>query len=112
MRDAISSGAEALGAPNLDRIIIATIKRTLKDIFGKRVTVTINKAMKLQELHWNDVPKNSKRFSELLNEILGQGHVIVEDLILENLYGEMGLKYDYVSGYEFHNYLENIRSYS
>lgn len=93
----------------VDPVITSTIKATLNDIFGRSVTRSINKAMKAYSCKWEEVPCKAWLFSELLCRVIGEGHVIVEDLILENLYEKIGLEYEYIKGYEFHNYIEKIR---
>ena len=95
---------------HLDDIIIETITSTLNDIFGKKVTRSINKAMNLYSYNWEEIPGNSLLFSTILCSIIGKGHVIVEDLILETLYREIGCKYEYVEDYNFQNHIEKIRN--
>jgi len=92
-----------------DEIIITTIKTTLQTIFGKRVSGTINKALRIYSVRWDEIPSNPILLSEILTKMLGSGHVIVEDLILENLYEELGVPYAYIKDYRFHNHLERIR---
>lgn len=98
-----------LGGSDPDRIITTTIRKTLYDIFGGRVIKSFNKALRTHSLRWEEIPDNPKLFSELLTKIVGRGHIVLEDMILENLYGEIGLPYDYVEGCEFHDYIEKIR---
>ncbi len=93
-----------------DRFITTTIRTTLSEVFGKRVVTSINKAMRAHSLRWEEIPDNPRLFSELLTKIVGRGHVVLEDLILESLYRELGLPYDYVEGCEFHDHIEKIRS--
>ena len=101
---------DVLGGSDPDRFIITTIRATLNDVFGKRVITSFNKAMRAHSLRWEEIPDNPRLFSELLTKIVGRGHIILEDLILENLYREIGLPYDYVEGCEFHGHIEKIRS--
>lgn len=100
---------DVLGGSDPDRIILMTIRTTLNDVFGKRVITSFNKAMRVQSLRWEEIPDNPGLFSELLTKIVGRGHIVLEDLILENLYSEIGLPYEYVEGCEFHDHIEKIR---
>ena len=93
----------------IDPVITVTIKTTLNDIFGRKVTRSINKAMTIYACKWEEVPRKAMLFSSLLSSILGTGAGIVEDLILENLYEKIELEYRYIKGYEFHNHIERIR---
>lgn len=98
-----------LGGSDPELIIITTIRKTLHNIFGRRVITSFNKALRAHSLRWDEIPYNSRLFSEILTKIVGQGYVIIEDLILENLYGEIGLRYEFVEGYKFQDHIERIR---
>lgn len=98
------------GDSDPDRIIITTIKKTLNDVFGRRFITSFNKALRAHSLRWEEIPNNSRLFSELMTKMVGRGYIIIEDLILENLYGEVGLQYDYVEGYKFNDYIERMRA--
>jgi len=101
---------DVLGGYDPDRFIITTIRTTLSDVFGKRIITSINKVMRAHSLRWEEIPDNPRLFSELLIKIVGRGHIVLEDLILESLYMELGLPYEYVEGCEFHDHIEKIRS--
>jgi hypothetical protein len=93
---------------NPDRIISSTIRNTMQDVFGTKVIRSFNKALKAHSLTWDEIPNNPGLFSEVLKKIFGKGHVILEDLITENLYEEMGLRYEYKEGFKFQDHVEKM----
>ena len=99
-----------LAGSDPELIIITTIRKTLHNIFGKRVVTSFNKALRAHSLRWEEIPYNSMLFSEILEKIVGRGYVIIEDLIIENLYEEMGLQYEYVKGYKINDHIERMRN--
>ena len=108
-RDRRVPASDVLEGSDPGRLITTTIETTLSEVFGKKVITSIKKAMRVHSLSWEEIPDNPRLFSELLTRIIGRGHVVLEDLILESLYREIGLTYDYVEGCEFHDHIENIR---
>lgn len=98
------------GGSDPDLIIITMIRKTLHNIFGRRVITSFNKALRAHSLRWEEIPYNSRLFSEILTKMVGRGDIIIEDLILETLYGEMGLRYESIEGYKFHDHVERLRN--
>jgi len=76
-----------------DGLILKTIEEVLISIFGQK---TFNKMLVIMKrnyaLEWSEIPRRSKEFSFALREILGTGSMIIEDLIVENLYNSLGLE--------------------
>ncbi len=93
-----------------DEILQMTIKETLKDVFGSRSASTIFKTMeRVHSLRLNEVPEKSRQFNIALKDILGTGHQIIEDLILENFSTKLGQRFEYVENYTFSDYINKIK---
>jgi hypothetical protein len=105
-----------MGAPgseynvSFNKVLQGTIKDTLNDVFGKKSAITIIETMaKDYFLKLEDVPERSQQFNGALKLILGSGHQIIEDLILENLSSKLGHKIDYRGDYTFADYLSQLK---
>ena len=96
-----------------DGFILKTIEEVLISIFGKK---TFNKMLLIMKrnyaLEWNDIPRKSKEFSFALHQILGTGSMIIEDLIVENLYNSLGLEIVRKKNLSFSDYISKFVSKS
>jgi hypothetical protein len=74
-------------------LILKTIEEVLINVFGRK---TFNKMLlimkKKYELEWREIPRRSEEFSLALHHLLGNGSMIIEDLIVESLYEALGLE--------------------
>jgi len=95
---------------NVDSIILKTIKDVLTEILGKKSYRNINESMKLYSIKWKEVPYNAEIFSNLLNYLLGPAYVNIEDLIIENIYEKIGLKYKIQNDLTFKNYIDELKN--
>ena len=95
---------------NFNDVLQATIKETLLGIFGERSTKTIFKTLeKVHSFRLDDVYSKSHTFDAALKDILGTGHQIVEDMILENLFDRTGNVYEYRENFSFSDYVNSIK---
>lgn len=99
-----------LDRPDLDRLFLGTIRDIILDIFGKDSLETILQTMnKIYSLKWEDIPDNIKIFKTTIENLFGTGHVIIEDLIIENLYIKLGLNFECKKNYSFQDYIEELK---
>jgi hypothetical protein len=97
----------------IDGLIIKTIEKVLMEIFGELPLTYILQGMKEKfNLGVNDAPSEPRAFSRALREILGKNSVIIEDLILENLYLNLEIRYKLEEGYNFSDYIRDLREQS
>jgi len=98
---------KALGRP--EGLILKTIEEVLINIFGKK---TFNKILFIMKsnyaLEWKEIPKRSKDFSVALHQILGTGSIIVEDLIIESLYNNLGMELPQRKDASFSDYIDHL----
>lgn len=95
---------------NFNDVLQGTIKDTLLGIFGEKSTKTIFKTMeKVHSIRLDDVSSKSHTFDAALRDILGTGHQIVEDLILENLFDRTGKVFEYRENFSFSDYINSIK---
>ena len=79
--------------PYVDDLLLETIGDVLNQVFGENAAKTILRHMKKSSsLKWDEIPGRIEVFAESLQKILGQGAVIIEDLILETLCQKFGLE--------------------
>ncbi len=103
-------GSKAPSTPSFDDLLCNTIKDTLKDIFGNRSASTIIRTMEnVHSLRLEETPEKGELFKVALQSILGSGHQIIEDMILENLSVRLGKKHEYEKDCTFADYLNKLR---
>ena len=95
---------------NFNDVLQVTIMDTLLGIFGEKSTKTIFKTMeKVHSIRLDDVSSKSHTFDVALKDILGTGHQIVEDMILENLFDRTGKVFEYRENFSFSDYINSIK---
>lgn len=87
-----------------------TINEVFSDIFSRQSVETIYRTMEdVYSLRREEIPGNLGRFSSALAAIVGRGHVIIEGLLVENLYVKKGVRYEPKKGYDTGDYIEELR---
>jgi len=94
----------------VDGLLLETIGDVLKQVFGENSAKILLRHVKKSSLKWEEIPKRAQVFSDALRNILGQGGVIIEDLILETLYSKLELEFKWKKGYGFSDYIKELRS--
>lgn len=95
--------------PSFNEVLRGTIINTLTDIFGKKAALRILKSIEsVYSLKLEDIPENGRQFESALESLLGKGHIIIIDLILENLFVNQGQEYVYVENYGFSDYINRL----
>jgi len=87
---------------------LETIGNDLKHVFGEEPSkLILQHATKSAMLKENS--KKVEVFSEALREILGSGSVLIENLTLKSLCSKLELKFEEKKGYEFSDYIKELR---
>jgi len=96
---------------NREGLILKTIEEILTNIFGRE---TFNKMLLVMKknyaLEWREIPRRSKEFSIALNQILGTGSMIIEDLIIESLHDAFGFEITRKKEFSFSDYISELTS--
>lgn len=96
----------------INEVIIDVAEDVMRNIFGKRGLESIIRFMNERYgLDLNEMPDKPHMFSEALREIIGVGSVIIEDLIVENLYIKLGLEFRWRKGYKFPDYINEVKNH-
>lgn len=96
---------------SFDNTLLTTINELLTEIFSEDSVREIYRTMeKVYSLKKEEIPRRIQLFERSLKEIIGTGHSIIEDLLLENLYSKNGLNYVYKKEYELSDYIIELKS--
>jgi len=91
---------------SFDHVLMKTIEDVLTDVFEGEVTKVI-----LDYIHENkkeNIDEKVQALSEALPNVLGSGAVIIQDLIVENLYSRYGQTPEWKKEYGFRDYIMNL----
>lgn len=96
---------------SFDDTFLATINELLTDIFSEKSVKKIYTTMEqVYSLKTEDIPHNIQIFERSLKSIIGSGHTIIEDLLVESMYSMNGLNYEYKKDYEFSDYIIELKN--
>ena len=99
--------------PEFDSLLEGTIRETMVDVFGlKSANNIIDVMQEKHNLKIEEVPKRSNEFNKALRNIIGSGHMIIEDLILEDVSDKLGHKYESKMNKDFGEYVRYLRQKS
>lgn len=88
-----------------------TIDAKLKHVFGETGTVVIyNYLQSALSLQQEEIPEKLEIFIEGLDRFLSSGAKVVEKVILDGLYCEFGKEFQSKEGYEFIDYVNDLKS--
>lgn len=94
-----------------NELFLRTLNEVLTDVFNEKSVDDIFSTMEsVYQLRIEDIPDNAHLLSKTLERIIGTGHIIIEDLLVENLYLKNGLDYENKKGYSFTNYIEELKN--
>ena len=94
---------------NFDEIVAETVYEIIDNVFETEVSELI-----LQFYNENSVKNLEERikvFSNDLSKILGEGYIIVQDLIIETLYFKLGVDLKWKQDYDFSDYLMELKNH-
>ncbi len=94
----------------LDDLLLKVVDETMKQVFRETGTKVIydfweNNYHSKRE----DIAEKPKIFSAALERLLGSGALVIEKLILKNLCSKLELKLEEREGYEFSDYVKELR---
>ncbi len=94
-----------------NELFLRTLDEVLTDVFSEKSVDEIFSTMEnVYQLKKEDIPDNTHLLSKTLERIIGTGHLIIEDLVVENLYFKNGLDYENKKGYSFQDYIEELKN--
>jgi hypothetical protein len=93
-----------------NNLFAETVDDTLKQIFKEDGARVIYKFLENQTcLKLEEVADNPKVFSASLERLMVSAARVIEKVILKNLYSKIGLKFKEKQGYEFSDYIRELR---
>jgi hypothetical protein len=96
---------------NRNEVILKTVRDVFLNVFGEKSFKRMLQVMKESyALDWQDIPERSQVFSSALKDILGHGSIIIEDLIVENLYISFGKELMWKKEFSFSDYITQLSS--
>jgi len=94
----------------LDNLLLEVIDETMKHVFREEGAKAICKYLGNNcHLKLDEIAEKPEVFSAGLERLLGSGAPVIENLILKNLYRKLGLEFEEKKGYEFSNYIKELR---
>jgi hypothetical protein len=95
---------------NLDNLLLNTIDETLKNIFREGTLVIYNYMENRAHLQQGEFAEKLEVFSSHFTTLLSTGAPVIEKIILENLYSKLGLKFVEKWGYQFSDYISELKT--
>lgn len=95
---------------NWNDFFAEVVDETLKQIFRDDGAKVIYEFLeKHSRLKLEDVAEKPEVFSASLKRLMVSAARVIEQMILKNLYSRLGLKFEEKNGYEFSDYLRELR---
>jgi len=97
---------------SLDDLLLSVVDETLREVFREAGTKVIygflenNSHLKLEE-----IAEKPEVFSAGLERLMVSAARVIENSILKNLYSKLGLKFEEKEGYEFSDYVKELRKW-
>ena len=94
----------------LDDLLLKVVDETLEQVFREIGTKVIYCFLENNShLKREDIVDEPEAFSAGLERLLGSGAPVIEKLILKNFYCKLELKFEEKEGYEFSDYITELR---
>lgn len=94
----------------LDEILFDVVDETLKRVFKEAGAEAIYNYIENKcHLKREEIAEKTEVFSAGLERMLGSGALVIEKLMLKNLYRKLGLKFTEKEGYGFSDYVKELR---
>jgi len=95
---------------SLDDLLLAAVDDSLRQVFREEgVDVIYNFVENKCHLRREEIVEKPEAFSAGLRKLLVSGAPLVEKMILENLYSKLELKFEEREGYEFSDYIGELK---
>ena len=92
---------------DLDDLLVSAVDETLKQVFREAgAKVVYNYLKNNSDLKLEEIAEKPQVFLASLRRLLGSGASVIENLILQNLYSKLDLKFEEEKGYEFSDYIK------
>jgi hypothetical protein len=93
-----------------EKSVLRAIDLQLKQVFGETATMIIyNYLQTAVSLQQEDIPAKLEIFTDGLNKFLSSGAIVVERIILENLYYDLGREFEVKEGYRLPDYVNELK---
>jgi len=95
---------------SLDGLLLSAVDETMRRVFSEAGAKVIYDYLENScYLKREEVAEKTEVFSAGLERLLGSGAPVIENLILKNLYRKIGLKFEEKPGYEFSDYIRELK---
>jgi len=111
----VSSGMKREGEigekkEKLDDLLLSAVDETMNHVFREAGTKVIYDYLENNSpLEREEIAEKPKVFSAGLERLLDSSAPVIEKMILKNLYSKLGLKFEEKKGYEFSDYVKELR---
>ena len=96
--------------PEVDDLLLSAIDENMKQIFNEAGTKVIyDYLMNNHHLKLEEFAEKPEVFSAGLERLMVSAARVIEQMILKNLYRRLGLKFEEKKGYEFSDYIKELR---
>ncbi|MGD8506620.1 MAG: hypothetical protein PVF15_08160 [Candidatus Bathyarchaeota archaeon] len=100
--------AETTGS--LDELVLCAIDETIKNVFKEPGAKVIYDYMETKcHLKWEEIAQKPEVFSASLERLMVSAAQVIEKMVLKNLYCKLGLRFEEKNGYEFSDYMKDLR---
>ncbi len=94
----------------MDEMLFVATDETINQIFGEVGAEFIRDFLESKcHLKMQEIVDRPEVFSAGLKRILESGAIVIEKLILKNLYSRLSLKFECKEGYEFSDYIRELK---
>ena len=95
---------------SLDDLLLETIDDVLRQALGEEAVKIIYKYIEnISHLEREEIAEKPEVFPTELKRLLGSGALLIERLILKNLYSRLQLEFKEKKDYEFSDYIKELR---
>ena len=95
---------------DLDGLLLKSIDETLRNTLGEDSKVIIHQnMMRNNSVEWGEIPQHFQSFTSTLHTLFGPTHVMIENLIFENVYHKLGFVFESKKGFKFLDYIKELR---
>ena len=110
MTEAIEVTEQLHAKETLDDLLLEVADEMLKHVFRETGTKVIYDFLENNShLKREEIAEKPEVFSAGLERLLGSGALVIEKLILKNLYRKLELRFEEKKSYVFSDYVKNLR---
>lgn len=105
-----SEGTVCERTGRLDDLLLNAVDEILKQVFQRAgAKVIYNSIENKRHLKREEIGEKPEGFSAGLERLLGSAAPVIEKMILKNLHSKLDLKFEEKNGYEFSDYIKELR---